>query len=38
MAKEEPAAGEDSLQLLLVNLFLNEDAPAQHAFLGGNQT
>jgi len=34
MAQKQPAAGEDPLQLLLVDLRLDEDTPADKAVLG----
>src|ERR1700732_4184436 len=37
MAQEEPAAGEDPLQLLLVELRLDEDAATDQTLLGVDQ-
>ena len=37
MAQKEPAAGEDLLQLLLVDLRLDEDAPADQPAFGIDQ-
>ena len=38
MTQEEPTPGKDALQLLLVDVLLDEDAPAEQTLLGGDQT
>src|SRR5262249_13429209 len=38
MAQKQPAAGEDALQLLLVDVALDENAPTDEAVIDINQT
>ncbi len=38
MAQEEPAAGKDPFQLLLVDLGLDEDAAADQSAIGVDET
>ncbi len=38
MAQKQPAAGEDTLQLLLVDVAFDEDTPADQTVLGVDQT